>query len=133
MGLISYMLLNFLRLRLTWIPNKSPPQVRVPSTLVHSPRAEAFSNTSTLITKDPHLYRTCTAVYALKRDMLAWNLRQEDFRYRDQTALVWAGHRHEPLALIPLVRGKLGRSHKEWELSQHIREWRYLQPKTLRY
>jgi len=88
-GFFSYMLLNLLILTQLFLPNVrlrlilEYPTISLSSespssTLIHSPSSES---------KRP---LSCTAVHTLIRDTLAWNLRQEDFRYRVTQA---ANHR----------------------------------------
>jgi len=91
--------------------------LRVPHLYWYTPpRAEA--NDPLLVLSFTHLNRT----------RLLETHRQEDFWYRDQSVLTWAGYTN--LALIPLV-GKikeetLGRS-QEWELIlTHIRGWHHI-------
>jgi len=48
-------------LRITWIPNKSPPQVRVPFTLVHSPSSGSiFKFSETHVRKTFDTRSNCT-------------------------------------------------------------------------
>jgi len=72
-------------------------------------------------TRVPYLQMILTyiVVYTLKWVTLAWNLRLEDFWYRDQTVFIWAGHHHKPSALILLAKKIWGKKHQgekqEWE------------------
>jgi len=65
-----------LRLTLEYL-KISPSSESFSSTLIHFPSSE--SNWPRVHYSWP---LTCTAVHTLIRDMLAWNLHQEDFRYR---------------------------------------------------
>jgi len=119
----------------TWIPNNLPLKWE---SLLHI--STLFLERKHFQTQVPHsqMTLTYTAIYTLKRDTLAWNIRREDFRYSDQIVLVWVYYHHKQLTLIPLagiIEGaNIGEIQQEWVKSlTHTREWHHLQPKTLRH
>ena len=129
MSLLSYILLNFLvftqcgtRLTLEYL-TISPSSESPSSTLIHS---------SSGASKRPF---TRTTVHTLIRDTLAWNLHQEDFRYRVKLSpFVWWKRRtiDSNTTCWENPRGKnLGRLMRQE--STHTRKWHYFQPKTLKH
>jgi len=121
-GLVSCMLLNFLiltqcelRLTLGYL-TISPSSESLSSILVHSSLVEAFSNTSTSLTKDPHLYRRFTH---LKEICLL------ETSVRKRLSIQESNCTHMSRFLISFAGNE--------NRAKHIREWHHLQPKTVRH
>ena len=79
----------------------------------------------------------CTAVHTLIWDTLAWNLRQEDFRYRVKLSS-FARWKRRTISSDTTCWENLKGKHRgdKQEMRQEpkpTREWHHLQPKTLRH